>query len=222
MNFNTLSEIITTASPLVLFIGTSVGLYYYKNLDKIGKLLFFYLAGSLLIDLSSRLLSELIHNNLFLFFVLTLLELFVFLKLYYHVTKKKKLVLGLAVFGIVYTLVESIYLNANNVKIFQPYAKALGPLLIVSMALLFFFELIKDEEKLYKNEADYLVLNSTILCFFALQFLIFLPLNFLINTDLQLAGYIFIGNVFFLILFYIYLTYFICKRGKNQKRSFFG
>lgn len=218
MDFNTLSEVITKASPLVLIIGTSVGLYYYKNLDKIGKLLLFYLIGSLAIDLSSRLLADLINNNLFLFFVLTLLELFVFLKLYYHLTKKKKLVLGLAAFGIVYTVVESIYVNTTDVKLFQPYAKALAPLLIVSMALLFFFELIKDEEKLYKNEADYLVLNSTILCFFALQFLIFLPLNFLINTDIQLAGYIFIGNVFFLILFYMYLTYFIWKRGRNLKQ----
>lgn len=217
MDFGTLSEIITQASPLVLFIGTSVGLYYYKNLDKIVKLLLFYLVGSLAIDLFSRFLSELINNNLFLFFVLTLLELVVFLKLYYHLTKKKTLVIGLAVFGIGYTLIESIYVNTNDVKLFQPYAKALGPLLIVSMALLFFFELIKDEEKLYKNEADYLVLNSMILCFFALQFLIFLPLNFLINTDIQLAGYIFIGNVFFLILFYVYLTYFIWKRGRNQK-----
>lgn len=218
MDIKTFSEIITHASPLVLFIGTSVGIYFYKHLDVIGKLLFLYLAGSLLIDLSSRLLAEIIGNNLFLFFVLTLLELFVFLKLYYHLTQKKKLVIGVAVLGVVYTLVESIYINVADVKVFQPYSKALGPLLIVIMALFFFFELIKDEENLYKNEGDYLVLNSTVLCFFALEFLIFLPLNFLINTAIELAGYVFVGNVFFLILFYVYLTYFIWKRGRSQKQ----
>lgn len=218
MSFTTFSEIITKASPLVLIIGSSVGLYFFKRLDKVSKLLFFYLIGSLAIDLFSRFLGNLVGNNLVLFFVLTGLELFIFLKLYYDLTKKKKLVIGLAVFGIIYTITESIYVNTTNVKLFQPYAKALGPLLIVLMALIFFFELIRDEENLYKNEDDYLVLNSMILCFFALEFLIFLPLNFLINTDVQLAGYVWISNVFFLILFYLYLTYFIWKRGRNPKQ----
>jgi len=218
MDFKTFSEIITKASPLVLFIGTSVGLYYYKRLDKVAKLLLYFLIGSLLIDLSSRLLAEIIGNNLFLFFVLTWLELFVFMKVYYYLTRKKKLLIRIATFGVLYTLIESIYVNAVEVKVFQPYSKALGPLFIVIMALIFFFELIRDEEKLYKNEGDYFVLNSMVLCFFALEFLIFLPLNFLINTDIFLAGYVFVGNVVFLILFYLYLTYFIWKRGRNQKQ----
>lgn len=218
MSFTTFSEIITKASPLVLIIGSSVGLYFFKRLDKVSKLLFFYLIGSLAIDLFSRFLGNLVGNNLVLFFVLTILELFIFLKLYYDLTKKKKLVIGLAAFGTIYTIIESIYVNTTNVKLFQPYAKALGPLLIVLMALIFFFELIRDEENLYKNEDDCLVLNSMILCFFALEFLIFLPLNFLINTDVQLAGYVWISNVFFLILFYLYLTHFIWKRGRNPKQ----
>jgi hypothetical protein len=217
MDFKVFSEIITKASPLVLFLGTSVGIYFYKRLDIIAKVLFFYLAGSLVIDLSSRLIAEITGNNLFLFFVLTVLELFVFLKMFYHLMKKKALVLGIGCLGVLYTLVESIYINTIDTKVFQPYSKALGPLVIVIVALLFFFELIRDEENLYKNEGDYLVLNSTVLCFFALQFLIFLPLNFLINQDIDLAGYVFVGNVFFLILFYLYLTYFIWKRGKNLK-----
>ncbi|MCH2194447.1 hypothetical protein [Kordia sp.] len=218
MDFKTFSEIITNASPLVLFIGTSIGLYYYKRLDKIAKLLFYFLIGSLLIDLSSRLLGAIINNNLFLFFVLTWLELFVFMKVYYYLTGKKKLLIGITAFGILYTLIESIYINTVEVNVFQPYAKALGPLFIVIMALIFFFELIRDEENLYKNEGDYFILNSTILCFFSLQFLIFLPLNFLVNQAVYLAGYIFIGNVVFLILFYVYLTYFIWKRGRNRKQ----
>jgi hypothetical protein len=139
MSFKTFSEIITKASPLVLIIGASVGLFYFKRLDKVSKLLFFYLLGSLAIDLFSRFLGDLVGNNLVLFFVLTGLELFIFLKLYYDLTKKKKLVIGLAVFGTIYTIIESIYVNTADVKLFQPYAKALGPLLIVIMALNFFF-----------------------------------------------------------------------------------
>ena len=217
MDFKAISEFITTASPLVLFISVGVGVYCFKRLDTIGKLLWLYLAGSLIIDLLSRLLAEMKGNNLFLFFVLTFLELFVFLLLYYHLVKKKKIILVMAVFGIVYTVVETIYVNAADIKVFQPYSKALVPLLIVMMSLLFFFELIRDEENLYKNEGDYLVLNSMILCFFSLEFLIFLPMNFLVNNAIQLVGYVLISNVFFMILFYLYLTYFIWKRGKNLK-----
>ncbi|WP_238528722.1 hypothetical protein [Kordia algicida] len=150
--------------------------------------------------------------------MLTLLELLIFLKLYYELTQKKKLVIFLSIFGVLYTIIESIYVNTNDVKLFQPYAKAFGPLLIVGMTLLFFFELIRDEENLFKRENDYFVLNSMILCFFSLQFLVFLPLNFLVNTDIQLTGYILIGNIFFMILFYLYLTYFIWKRGRNLKQ----
>ncbi len=218
MNFNTLSEIITRVAPFVLFIGTSVGLYHFKRLTNVAKLLLYFLLGSLLIDLCSRLLEELFRNNLILVFALTLLELFIFLKLYYDLTKKKKLVLCLFIFGILYTIIESIYINTNDVDLFQPYAKALGPILIVGTALLFFFELIRNEESLLKRESDYFVLNSMILCFFSLQFLVFLPLNFLVNTDIQLTGYIWIGNVFFMILFYGYLIYFIWKRGRNLKQ----
>lgn len=218
MDFNTFSEIITRVSPFVLLVGTSVGLYHYKRLTNVAKLLWYFLLGSLLIDLTGRLLEELFSNNLIVLFALTLLELFIFLKLYYNLTQKKKLVVCLFILGILYTIIESIYINTNDVSLFQPYAKALGPLLIVGMALLFFFELIRDEKTLFKNESDYFVLNSTILCFFSLQFLVFLPLNFLVNTDIQLTGYILIGNIFFMILFYIYLTYFIWKRGRNLKQ----
>ncbi|MEM6687042.1 MAG: hypothetical protein AAF617_14775 [Bacteroidota bacterium] len=217
MNFNTFSEIITSVAPFVLGIGASVGLYHYKRLTSVAKLLFYFLVGSLVIDLCSRLLEELFSNNLILVFALTLLELFIFLKLYYNITKKKKLVIFTAILGMVYTIFELIYVNTNDERLFQPYAKALGPLLIVGMALLFFFELIRDEENLFQRESDYFVLNSTILCFFSLQFLVFLPLNFLVNTDIQLTAYVWIGNISFMILFYLYLTYFIWKRGRNLK-----
>ena len=124
----------------------------------------------------------------------------------------------LGIIGVLYTVTESIYLNANNVELFQPYAKALTPLLIVIMALVYFFELIRDEEKLYKGEAHYLSLNSIILCFFALEFLFLLPINFLINEGSYLAVYVLMAHVLVLVLFYSYLTYFIWKPGRNQKQ----
>jgi hypothetical protein len=168
MSFITFSEIITRVSPFVLFLGASVGLYHYKRLTNVAKLLFYFLLGSLCIDLCSRLLEEWFGNNLILVFALTLLELVIFLKLYYDLTQKKKLIVFLSIFGIAYTIFELIYVNTTEVSLFQPYAKAFGPLVIVGMALLFFFELIRDEESLLKNEQNYFVLNSTILCFFSL------------------------------------------------------
>lgn len=218
MKFNTFSEIITNLSPLVLFIGTSVGLFYYKKLDKITKLLLYFLMGSLAIDMCSRVLAELLNNNLILYVVLSLLELLIFLKIYNHLCKKKKLVWTLGIVGVLYTLTESIYLNANNVELFQPYAKALTPLLIVIMALAYFFDLIQDEMKLLKGKVRYFSLNSIVLCFFSLEFLFLLPINFLINGGFYLAVYVLVAHVFLLVLFYSYLTYFIWKHGRSQKR----
>lgn len=218
MDFNTLFEILTYLSPLVLLIGASVGIYYYKSLDTITKLLVYFLIGSLAIDVCSRVLGELFKNNLILYFILSLLELFIFFKLYHKLSKKKLLVWILGSIGVIYTLTESIYLNASDFKLFQPYANALTPLLIVIMALVYFFELIRDEEKLYKSEAHYLSLNSMILCFFALEFLFLLPINFLINGGFYLAVYVLMAHVLLLVLFYSYLTYFIWKHGKSQKQ----
>ncbi|WP_430409774.1 hypothetical protein [Kordia sp.] len=218
MNSSTLSEILTYLSPLVLFIGTSVGLFYYQKLDKITKLLLYFLIGSLAIDISSRVLAHLLNNNLILYVVLSLLELLIFFKIYDTLCKKKKIIRILTTVGVLYTLTESIYLNANNVELFQPYAKALTPLLIVIMTLIYFFELIQEEMKLIKGESRYFSFNSIVLCFFALEFLFLLPINFLINGGFYLAVYVLIAHVFLLVLFYSYLTYFIWKHGKSPKR----
>ena len=218
MKFNTFSEILTNLSPLVLLIGTSVGLFYYKKLDGITKLLLYFLIGSLAIDICSRVLAELLNNNLILYVALSLLELLIFFKIYDKLCKKKMLIRSLTVVGVLYTLTESIYLNANNVELFQPYAKALTPLLIVIMALVYFFELIQDEMKLLKGKARYFSFNSIVLCFFALEFLFLVPINFLINGGFYLAVYVLVAHVVLLVLFYSYLIYFIWTHGRNQKR----
>jgi hypothetical protein len=218
VDINYFIDIITYTPTYVLIFSASIYIYYYQKLVKITKLLVYYLGGSLVISSAAYLLGKFFGNNLFLFFVLTLLELFVFMKLYYVLIKKKKLVLGLAIFGIALTIADSIYIKAFDVRIFQPYSKVLASLLIVVLALVYFFELIKDEEKLYKHQTHYLYLNSMILCFFAIQFLAFLPLNFLINVDRQMADYVFVSNAFVLIIFYGYLTHFIWKHGRNRKQ----
>lgn len=218
MTLNTFSEIMTYLSPLVLLIGTSVGIFYYKNLDKITKLLLYFLIGSLAIDLGSRVLGELLNNNLILYVVLALLELLIFFKIYNHLSKKKTFFWILAIIGVIYTLSESIYLNAYNVKLFQPYAKALTPLLIVIMSLVYFFELIQDELKLVKGKGRYFSFNSIVLCFFALEFLFLVPINFLINGGFYLAVYVLLAHVLLLVLFYSYLTYYIWKHGRNPKQ----
>lgn len=218
MTLNTFSEIMTYLSPLVLFIGTSVGIFYYKKLDKISKFLLYFLIGSLAIDLCSRVLGELLNNNLILYVFLALLELIIFFKIFNHLSKKKKLILTLLVVGVLYTLTESVYLNIYDLKLFQPYAKALTPLLIVIMTLVYFFELIQDELKLVKGKARYFSFNSIVLCFFALEFLFLLPINFLINGGFYLAVYVLLAHVLLLVLFYSYLTYYIWKHGRNPKR----
>ncbi|WP_298425224.1 hypothetical protein [uncultured Kordia sp.] len=218
MTLSTFSEIMTYLSPLVLFIGTSVGIFYHKKLDKITKLLLYFLMGSLAIDIFSRVLGELLNNNLILYVALSLLELLIFFNIYDSLCKKKKIIRILTVIGVSYTLIESIYLNANNVELFQPYAKALTPLLIVIMTIVYFFELIQDEMKLVKGKARYFSFNSIVLCFFALEFLFLVPINFLINGGFYLAVYVLLAHVFLLVLFYSYLTYFIWKHGRNPKQ----
>ncbi len=196
-----------------------VGLSYYKFLNTTRRLLLLYLGVCLLMDLSSRALHGLFENNLILFSISGLIDLLIFSKLYHQFSKRKYLIGLMALLGSMYILIEFIYLDVNQRTSFQPYAKVVASFFIVSMALNYFFEQINKEQKIARLD---LYLNSFVLCFFALELILLLPTNFLINGDHNIIFAFWFLRILFLLLFYSGLTFLIWKNGKNQKQLRYG
>jgi len=203
---------ITYSSPLILILAVICGGYYYKWLNKVYRLIFSYIIVCLIIDIIARSLIFYSLNNLMLLLYLSLVELIIFLKLYANITKKK-IGLILSVIGGIYILSEIILIDPNDTTNFQSYSKIVSSFLIVLMALIYFLEQLKKDTAM-KN----LHLNYSILIYFTLNMILWLPINFLIDETSELIFYVWRILLFITILFYANLTYLIWKNGRAQKR----
>ncbi len=204
---------------MILTLGIMVGAYYYSSLNSISRLLLFYLLASFIFDILSRVIGMVNGNNLILWPLLGLLELAVFSKLYLKFIKKRKGIWTLVLMGIVYMLLEIVYIDSGNETAFQPYSKIVASFLVVLMVLVYFFQNIDSEVKISRNK---LYLNFTILVFFAFNLVLLLPLNFLINEGSDLSFSVLLVYLIVNLLFYSYLIYFIWKNGKNPKPLLYG
>ncbi|SDE45504.1 hypothetical protein [Ulvibacter litoralis] len=215
MKISKLAESLTYASPVILLIGICIGVYYYKYLQYIYRVLFFFLAVNLGIDLLSRYLASMSHNNLFLFIVISLVELVTFSFIYYHIIEKKKIIVLLTVIGLGYVLTETLSTNFQNIFNFQSYSKVVSSFLVVLMVLIYFIEVLYRE---YKISIPLINLNLLIMAYFTLELILLLPLNFLINGNQESIYYIWLLRTLILLIFYIIMIHFLWNHGKNQKQ----
>lgn len=214
MSFQEYAEYLTYISPIILCLGIIIGALYFNRLDRIHRVLWVYLIGSLIIDISSRILSQLDNNNLILFFVVGLLDLLTFTYIYYKVTTRKFVVLLIGIIGIIFIGAELIQTNVDDVQAFQEYSNVVVSFSIISMSLLFLTESLT----LAKHTPQYFsFLNMACLVFFAFQLIFLLPLNFLINEDLNAVYFIWVLRIIFLFTFYSILTSLIWKNGRILK-----
>ena len=211
--------ILTFGSPIVLIIGGLIGLYYLRYLDKSNYILLAYLIVSLVFDIVSRKVGGETDNNLLLWPLLSFSELVIFSLFFLRTEVNVKIVIGCLVAGSIYMGLELYYLDVNDIIGFQPYSKVVSSFIIVLFALINSYELLKKEliESL-KNQ----YLNSVILVYFSLNILFLLPINFLINAKVEVTIYIWTAYLFSTIFFYVSLSFYLWKNGRNQKQLHFG
>lgn len=211
--------ILTFGSPIVLIIGGLIGLYYLKYLSKSNYILLAYLIVSLVFDLVSRKVGGDTDNNLLLWPLLSLAELIIFSIYYLKTEINNKVIFGCLGAGSIYMVLELYYLDVNDIVSFQPYSKVVSSFIIVLFALFNFYEALKKEfvESL-KNH----YLNSIILVYFSLNIFLLLPINFLINAKVAITIYIWTVYLFTTIFFYVSLSFYLWKNGRNQKQLYFG
>lgn len=213
------AEMLTYASPIILLIGICIGIYYFKYLHYIYRVLYFFLSANLGIDLLSRYLASMSHNNLFLFIVISLVELVSFSFIYYYIIKKKKIIGLITVIGFGYVLTETFSTNFQNIFTFQSYSKVVTSFLIVLMVLIYFTEVLSRE---YKISIPLINLNLLIMAYFTLELILLLPLNFLINSNQESIYYLWLLRTLILLIFYIIIIHFLWNHGRNQKQLHCG
>ncbi|WP_026706580.1 hypothetical protein [Flavobacterium soli] len=216
MSFNRLLSIGTLLVPLLLLLGVIAGACYYRYLDKKNQFLVIYLSICLTVDIVSRIIGEVYHNNLIFIVIFSLLEL-VFFYVYYRVCFFKKNIWPYTVFTFiasVYMIYEMFTLNDVEPIDFQPYSKVICSFIIIIMSINSLFENLGKEQQ----DSMLVKLSSVFVIYFSLNLIFFLPVNFLINVTSSVKFYFWFANLLLTISLYTFLSKEIWKNGSTQKR----
>ncbi len=213
MAFTTLYEVLNVFSPIILVIGLSIGLYYFKSLNVIHKSITSYLLVMLCVDMTGRLFEYYNGNNLVVLLVYSLVEMMLFVYFYFKYLYKSRYVLliGFSIIAAAYIVWELIYFS-RDVKQFQSYAKVVDNFVIITLALVFLNEKIRNYKE---SKLDIFYLNSAVLIFFSVNLIFFLPLNFILNE--KMGFYFWLFNLISTVSFYLYLTHLIWKNARITK-----
>ena len=114
---------------------------------------------------------------------------------------------------------EMINIDSFNASSFQPYSKVVSSFVIIVLILSYIMQRITKDVEISKQDQ---LLNITVLSYFALNLVLLLPINFLINEKPEITVYIWTTYLILTILFYSCLSILLCKNGKNRKRLHFG
>lgn len=212
---NLFDYVLSYSSPLVLIIGVLFGLFFFGSIDKTRRRVLLYLIVSLVVDLSSRVVLIKTGNNLIFLPLYSAFELLIIASIFHQLGTKSMLLVPLVSLGLIYITVELIYIDSYNVRSFQSYAKIASSFVLVILALQFFIQKLKLDKEISK---DIQQLNVAFLVYFALNLVLLLPINLLINQIATSIIYIWYAYFGATIVFYSYLSYFIWKNGKTRKR----
>lgn len=212
---------LTYLSPLILLAGIGIGIYRYRTLKPIHRMLFFYLVLCVVFDILTRLPFLVWKTNLIFLVLFSLFELVFFYLLYRTVyTNKKHLVLLIAVpLGICYIVSELFYINFREAASFQSYAKVVDTVCILLMAIGYFFDRFrKPVSELWFFFRE----NSMILVCFSFYIIFFIPINFLIKGNTNGAAYLWLLHLLVTVGFYFYILIELWRNGRIRKQSPFG
>jgi len=217
MDFYSVLYLATYLSPLILVAGLIIGGIEFHHLDRVHKILVFYLSFALIIDLLGRYFAKVYGHNLLLIPFFGLTELSCFFMIYRQkVLIGKNLLItimsGLTVIFILYEVWENRLMNTIT---FQSYSRVLVSFNIILMCIRYFTLKINENVSGFSSLFS---LNTAIFIFYSLNLIVFLPINFLINENTELKFYFWLLNLLVTISFYSFLIRLLWKNGKIQIR----
>ena len=205
-------------SPLVLSIGIIAGIVLRNNLDYKYRVLTGYIFFLLLIDSIHRYwgLLTVSRNNLFVNSIYGLGELTILAMVYFKgklIPKGKPVIIFLIVSSalIIIDIFYSFNLSAQE---YQTYGKTISNFTLVVFSLVCLFRIIKGESEI---EREIVLFNFCVLIFFAMDLIILLSINFLINAELKVSISFWYIRLISTILFHSFLIYLIWRNGRTRK-----
>jgi hypothetical protein len=219
MNEHDFYNLITPASPIVLFIGIVISIFYFRNLSNGFRVIFGYLLMSLFIDLLTRYFGFYSHlkYNLFLFPIFGFLELAFLSTLYYkYILHSKSIPLLLfIIFMLLLIVVDFVFFSKLfDRKSFQSFGRVISDSTIIYLAMIYYLKLVQGKVVM---RSDINILNGTVIIYYSINLILYLFINFLVNASIQIITVFWMINLVTLIAFYLILIYLIWQDGKTPK-----
>lgn len=207
---------LTWISPFLLISGTVIGSIYYKRLDSLHKVLLYYLISMVSLDILSRICGIIFQNNLIFIPILSLTELCTFSMAFYllgfkYVKKLRYLLICGNIILFLLCLIELLWMFFYTTL--PKYSKIVNACLLLFFSFLYFFNNIKDNRVICIKKYKF---SSFIMLFFSLNFILYVPFDFLINDISIYKFYIWFFHLAITLLFYLYLIKEIWANGKIQ------
>lgn len=193
---------------------------YYKIFQPYQKVIYIYLLISLFVDLLSRFWSFAFAQNLEFISIFAIIEVLIFYVFYYKILSKENNLLGniLTIFALTYFCIDILLFKTNRITDYQTYTRSVSSLYIVLGSLLYYKKIYSE----YIRDKELLQLNGILLLYYSLNFILYLPINYIINVSVAINISLWIFKVILLLIFYLYLWKHLMSYGKNKKQSRIG
>jgi len=182
----------------------------YKQLNKAGKCIYYYLVVSLLFAVGSDLLRT-TGNNMWFMTIMYFLQFVILSTFFYYVIHSlfiRKLIK--IVSGVVVGVFIIDYSKLEGLKFFNSISTSISSFILITYGVLFFFQLLRDEEliqkSIYINSLPSFWFNAGLFIYLCCSFMFNLSYNFLQTnaiTTITLLALIYISGIIQVILFYI-------------------
>ncbi|WP_205511934.1 hypothetical protein [Longitalea arenae] len=202
-----LQKILLFCSAWIVIVPVLICILFYRNYNAGLKVLGIHVFIACAVELSSYLLMKLGRNNLPLLHFYTLSEfvlLYIYYDLFFHNTFPKWLLRGLAGCFVLFTLINSIFVQ--SIYTFNNYARALEALLLIILALLCFYKLYLPVQTTGATHHSVVWINSGILLYFSGAFTLFILSNYILPLGKTLNTRIWAVHSFLSILLYVFIS----------------
>lgn len=199
----------------ILLIGACISLYIFRTINKsYQKILFYFLLLSLLFDLTSRYWSYVFKQNLNFISIFAILEVLIFYVFYNNLMQRhKRIRLFFTTLVIIYLGIDILFMQSKNISTFQTYSRSTSACFIVLNSMLYYIQIIKQ----HKVALELIQLNSVILLYYALNVILYLPINYILNVSLDVNLTLWIFKLLLLLFFYSFLWMHLWIYGKRKR-----
>lgn len=208
-----IAEYLTITVPIICLTGTIAGLYYFRYLKKEQKILFYLLIYSILNETFSYILAKTTGSNLIFISIYGIVE---FVLIYYYlylqsdkISKKIALFILPILFFNIYEFYKIDYLNF---ELFQTYSKSVNSIFLLITVIIIIIQKLKNDTFDLSNK-----LFLALPCFLAINAILFLPINILINFMDIRVFIVWIINTINIAVFFLIITLHLWKFGRIQK-----